>query len=407
MPDILMHFPLLQTLSHTQTHLAFGSLIVSFATITSTDETRPERPLKTIRAMGHWPAIFKNRRSRLLIIAALLTAIVAVIDLWMPRTAAPAIFYSGILALVASSGSRERIVPAALLFAALTWVGGVFEPPGGALWISIADRSIVTGVLWLTAVLMLRRERDLVALHELSQELARRNNELDQVASVVAHDIRSPLATASLFAELMARPASRDEEESNRAVIVNSLHEMDQLIRDLLEATRRPQPQSDCDSQLVLERVLRTMEGEFRQSGARVTFDPLPQVHADEAQLRQIFQNLIQNSIKYRSDAPLAIHVSATRKDQAWEFRVRDNGIGVPPDQAQRIFQRFGPSADARGRSSGVGLGLSVCKRIIEQHGGRIWVEPTTSAGNGTGASFCFTLWAKGVQPPIPTPPPQ
>jgi signal transduction histidine kinase len=360
--------------------------------MTFTEAVRRDSRVATKSVAGRWVGVLRNRETRTLVGAGLLTVIVAVIDLWMPRTAAPAIFYSGILALVASSGSRGWIVPAALVFTVLTWAGGIFEPPGGALWISLVDRTLVTGVLWLTALLMLRRESDLMSLQEVSQELARRNNELDQFASVVAHDIRSPLSTASLYAQLLSRHGPSSEDPSEIAVIESSLKEMDQLIRDLLEATRHPQPHSDCDSQRVLERVLRTMEGEFRQSGARVTFDALPHVYADEVQLRQVFQNLIQNSIKYRSDAPLVVHVSAIRKDEFWEFRLRDNGIGVPPEQAEKIFRRYGPSADARGRSSGVGLGLSVCKRIIEQHGGRIWVEPVTG---GRGAVFCFTLAAQ------------
>jgi signal transduction histidine kinase len=331
------------------------------------------------------------RSRRILLIASVLTLVVCAIDLWMPRTATPAIFYTALLALVASSGVRRLIIPYALIFTALTWVGGFLEPPGGPLWVSLVDRAIVTGVLWLTALLTIRRERDLQALDDLSRELARKNADLDQFAGVVAHDIRSPLATAVLYAELM-NSAPADEEKYGEEVI-RSLHEMSQLIHDLLESTRRPLRDSDCDTESVLQRVLRTMEAELRAGHAQVSHDPLPRVHADEAQVRQVFQNLIQNSIKYRGPDPLRIHISVTPQDGQYTFCVRDNGVGVRADDASRIFQRFARAPGATGpagRAAGVGLGLSVCKRIIERHGGRIWVEPADA--DAPGAAFRFTL---------------
>jgi signal transduction histidine kinase len=199
-----------------------------------------------------------KRHGRLLLAAAL-AAGVFVVDVRLPRTAIPAICYSGILALVASSGVRRIIMPCALLFTALTWAGAVLEPApapaeAGALWASVIDRAMVSGVLWLTALLMLRREQSLAELEKLSRELARRNAELDQFAGVVAHDVRSPLATASLYAQLLERtdPADREEVAQCHEVIARSLGEMEELIRDLLEATRRPQARADCDTQAVL-----------------------------------------------------------------------------------------------------------------------------------------------------------
>jgi signal transduction histidine kinase len=141
------------------------------------------------------------------------------------------------------------------------------------------------------------------------------------------------------------------------------------------------------------------MQGELIQSGARVKFDGLPMVHADEGQVRQVFQNLIQNAIKYRSpqrepEIVVTAELDGSEGARMWRFCVADNGLGVKPEDASRIFERFGRGTGASGRSSGVGLGLAVCKRIVEQHGGRIWVEtPPAPAEQGqVGARFCFTL---------------
>jgi light-regulated signal transduction histidine kinase (bacteriophytochrome) len=137
-----------------------------------------------------------------------------------------------------------------------------------------------------------------------------------------------------------------------------------------------------------LTQVLDNLRLLLEESGATVTHDALPKVMADEVQLRQVFQNLVTNAVKFRGEAPLEIHVSAHTEGDQWRFTVKDNGIGIEPTQSERIFQIF---HRAHGTEyEGLGIGLSICQKIIERHGGRIWVESQP----GAGATFYFTILA-------------
>jgi light-regulated signal transduction histidine kinase (bacteriophytochrome) len=162
------------------------------------------------------------------------------------------------------------------------------------------------------------------------------------------------------------------------------------LINDLLAYSRIGTRQRDLepvDSGAIADRALSYLKFLVEQSGAVVTRDLLPTVTADEVQLTQLFQNLIDNAIKFRSDQPLEIHVGARREEDRWVFSVRDNGIGIEPQYAERVFEIFqrlhGPN-----EYSGTGIGLAISKRIVERHGGRIWVESEP----GKGSTFYFTI---------------
>ena len=166
---------------------------------------------------------------------------------------------------------------------------------------------------------------------------------------------------------------------------------MSQLIQDLLAYSRvgthgkQPKP-TPCGQPL--ENALANLQTSISKQNAKITYDPLPVVMADAAQLTQLFQNLIGNAVKFRhDDVPPEIHVGAKRQSDQWVLWVKDNGIGIPPDQYDRIFEVF-ERLHGQKKYPGSGVGLAICRKIVERHGGRIWVE--SSVGEGT--TFYFTL---------------
>ncbi len=165
---------------------------------------------------------------------------------------------------------------------------------------------------------------------------------------------------------------------------------MRRLINALLELSRvgsRGKDFEATDCEAVYDRTLVNLQELVEDSGALVTHDRLPTVMGDETQLGQLFQNLIANAIKFRSDEQLTVHVGAERRNGHWEFCVRDNGIGFDPQYAERIFVVF-QRLHGKGDRPGTGIGLSICKKIVELHGGRIWVKSFPDEG----ATFYFTL---------------
>ena len=162
------------------------------------------------------------------------------------------------------------------------------------------------------------------------------------------------------------------------------------LINDLLAYTRAGVLEyrvETLDSTAVFERSLSGLAEAIRESGAAVTHGPLPEVQMSEVHLQQVFQNLIGNALKYRTDDPPRIHVSATRLDAGWRFSVEDNGIGIDPQYKEKIFGVF-KRLHRDQKYGGTGIGLAICQRVVERHGGRIWVESEP----GKGSTFYFTV---------------
>lgn len=230
-------------------------------------------------------------------------------------------------------------------------------------------------------------------LEQLTTELTRSNQELEQFAYVASHDLQEPLRAVTSYTQMLARRYSGQlDEKADKYVgyIVDGATRMQQLIQDLLTYSRvgryelKLQP-TDCNE--VLNRVLKDLQVAIAQSNAIVTFDVLPTVMADTPQIVQLFQNIIGNAIKYRGEEPPQVHISASQQDSEWLFSVRDNGIGIEPQYAERIFVIF-QRLHTRKEYSGTGLGLAICKKIVERHGGRIWVESQP----GCGSTFYFTL---------------
>jgi PAS domain S-box-containing protein len=228
---------------------------------------------------------------------------------------------------------------------------------------------------------------------ERTAELARSNADLEQFAYVASHDLQEPLRMVASFTQLLAKryqgKLDADADEFI-AFAVDGASRMQRLINDLLaysRVTTRKNPflRVECDK--VLDSVINNLKLAIDESGAIIARDPLPAVMGDPLQVGQIFQNLITNAIKFRSDEPLQIHISADLKDTDWVFSFRDNGIGIDSDQYERIFVIFQRLLDKKG-TPGTGIGLAICKKIVENHGGRIWVESRP----GEGSVFYFTI---------------
>ena len=237
------------------------------------------------------------------------------------------------------------------------------------------------------------RSRAEEELRTAARDLKRSNQELEQFAYVASHDLQEPLRMVTSFLQLLEKRyrdrLGADAAEFIRYAVEGAGH-MKSLISDLLGYSRlgttaRPFAPTDCEA--VLERALANLTVAVAESGASVTHDPLPVVCIDEQEFVQLFQNLIGNALKFRSSEWPRIHLSASRSGKDWLFSVRDNGIGIEPRFAERIFVIF-QRLHGREEYPGTGIGLALCKKIVERHGGRIWVESEL----GRGAAFFFTV---------------
>jgi signal transduction histidine kinase len=224
-------------------------------------------------------------------------------------------------------------------------------------------------------------------------DLARSNKDLEQFAYVASHDLQEPLRMVSSYTQLLARRYRGQLDataEKYIAYAVDGANRMQRLIEDLLAYSRvgaRAMGFELVDSAAALDQALANLKTTIEQSGAVVTHDPLPRVVHDKLLLAQLFQNLIGNAIKFHVEAPPRIHVSARQKGEEWVLAVRDNGIGIDPQYAERIFTIF-QRLHTNEEYPGTGIGLAICKKIVERGGGRIWVESQP----GKGSTFYFTV---------------
>jgi len=225
------------------------------------------------------------------------------------------------------------------------------------------------------------------------EELARSNAELEQFAYVASHDLQEPLRMVASYTQLLAR-RYRDRLDSTAEEFidyaVDGARRMQNLINDLLTYSRvgtRGKEFAPTDCGKVLETAIANLQTAIEENGAAVAQDPLPIVMADDSQMLQLLQNLVANAVKFHGAEPPAVHVSARRQAKDWLFAVRDNGIGIDSAHQQRIFTIF-QRLHGKAEYPGTGIGLAICKKIVERHGGRIWVE--SQAGNGS--TFHFTI---------------
>ncbi len=230
-------------------------------------------------------------------------------------------------------------------------------------------------------------------LKHTNEKLKRSNQDLEEFAYAASHDLQEPLRKIEAFCSLLDREYSDAVEGDGKtymSYVINGAARMRRLIQDLLEYSRIKTQQGllfDVDANLALEEALQNLAGAIEDTHATIHSDKLPSVRADYRQLTQLLQNLIGNGIKYRSQKPAEIHVSCEPTDAEWIFCVRDNGIGVAPQYHERIFGIF-KRLHSPDEYSGTGIGLAICKRIVERFRGRIWVD----SDEGTGAAFYFTI---------------
>ncbi|RCJ42713.1 histidine kinase [Nostoc minutum NIES-26] len=262
--------------------------------------------------------------------------------------------------------------------------------------------------------LEIKVEERTVELQQLNEELKRSNRELEQFAYVASHDLQEPLRAVTGYTQLLGQEYQDRLDESAQeylTYIVDGAKRMQQLIQDLLVYSRvgtRPQQFALTDCNVVLNQALTNLQVAIAESNAIITHDPLPTLLADKSQLVQLFQNLIGNAIKFRKQEPPKIHISAVKRaagelltpnsctdainrvsthHSEWLFWVQDNGIGIKSQYLDRIFEVF-RRLHTRREFPGTGIGLAICKKIVERHGGRIWAESQL----GVGTIFYLTL---------------
>jgi len=265
------------------------------------------------------------------------------------------------------------------------------------------------GELWITAIIRdvterrraedeLRRTAERLA--QQTAELERSNAELQQFAYVASHDLQEPLRMVASYTQLLARRYGDKLDADALEFIdyaVDGARRMQALINDLLAYSRvgtRGMELAPTDCNAVVDQVVADLGAAIEDEQAVVTHDDLPIVDGDTLQLSQLFQNLIGNAIKFHGERAPRVAVTVERRDRDWLFAVRDNGIGIDPEYADRIFVIF-QRLHSRAEYAGTGIGLAICKKIVERHGGRIWME----SAPGEGTTFYFTLPAREEGP--------
>jgi signal transduction histidine kinase len=298
----------------------------------------------------------------------------------------------------------RRLLPATLITPiAIGWLQyegqrrGIYQPEPGSALSAVANVVIFLSVIWWSVNSLHRmdtkRRQAEKELQETAAKLGRSNADLEQFAYVTSHDLKEPLRAISGSVQILQNYYKDNVDPDIEEVIkhtVDGSRRMQHLIDDLLTYSRlttREAPLELIDSSEIYSEALSNLQTTIEESKAIVTCDALPTVKADRVQFLQVFQNLISNAIKYRSTRTPKIHVGVEDRSTEWLFSIRDNGIGIAPQYANRIFRLF-QRLHTRKEYSGTGIGLAICKKVIERHGGRIWVESEPEEGS----TFYFTL---------------
>ena len=271
-------------------------------------------------------------------------------------------------------------------------------PDGNSVWLSVTGEPVLEDGKFRgyrgVGTDITERKRGQAVLRAAYDELARSNSELQQFAYVASHDLQEPLRMIGSYTQLLERRYGDKLDADARefmGFIVDGATRMKQLIEDLLAYSRvgtRGKELKRIPAQDALDRALVNLRLAIESSGAQVTRDPLPEVLADDTQLTQLFQNLVGNAIKFKKpEEPIRVHVGVSDGGAEWRFSVSDNGIGIEAQYYQRIFMVF-QRLHTRDEYPGTGIGLAICKKVVDRHRGRIWVE----SAPGKGSTFHFTL---------------
>ncbi|MDZ7843465.1 MAG: ATP-binding protein [Anaerolineales bacterium] len=259
----------------------------------------------------------------------------------------------------------------------------------------VSDRELVARIVSLERVKETQKElRDAKQeLEAINEKLARSNRDLQDFAHTLSHDLQEPLRMVSSFLSLLARQYGEQLDENAQEYIdfaVDGAERMKSMVQGLLSFSRvttRGEPMEPVGSQETLSAARDNLHVMISERGAKITAAELPEVRGDFNQITQLFQNLISNAIKYNEQEIPRVEIDVERKGGCWQFSVRDDGVGIDPAHQERIFTIF-QREHTRGEYPAAGVGLSICKRIVERHGGKIWVESTP----GEGSTFYFTL---------------
>ena len=272
----------------------------------------------------------------------------------------------------------------------------VLRKDGAEVTVEIGLNPIRTGegMMVLSAIIDIsERQLAMQALAERSKELQRSNDELEQFAYVASHDLQEPLRMVASYTELFAeRYKGKLDDKADKYIdyAIDGAKRMQQLVQDLLAYSRvgtQGRTPAPVDSEFVVRNVLHSLKVAIEESRAKIVCDKLPAVRADELQFAQIFQNLIGNALKFHGDRVPHIRISAEQNDGKCRFSVKDDGIGIDEQYAERVFQMF-QRLHERGKYDGSGIGLAIAKKIVERHGGSIWFDSEL----GKGSTFYFTM---------------
>jgi len=270
----------------------------------------------------------------------------------------------------------------------VSWNARVRRKDGSYCWVESTVSNLIQDKE-VQAIVM--HQRDIHDRMQAAEDLVRSNLRMEEFAYTVAHDLREPLRAISLYTQMLvshARAHMDDDEKEMAQFVIDGASRMSAMITDLLSYARSGMASPSLPIQLekAVAQAIQNLDLEIRENGALVTTGPLPVVISDEVHLVRIFQNLISNAIKYRSERPLTVQISSERSGPNWVIKVKDNGVGIEPEYQNKIFLPFVRLASRA--IPGTGLGLSVCKKAIEALGGSIWVESEP----GVGSTFAFTI---------------
>lgn len=257
------------------------------------------------------------------------------------------------------------------------------------------ENDALIGALSATRDITVRKQTE-QELRSMNEALRRANADLEQFAYIAAHDLKEPLRMVAIYSQKLQRQCQDTLDAYGGECLrhlVKGAQRMEMLVRDILAYTQAANMADKeavelADANAAVEKALANLEGAVRSMNAAVTHDPLPAVQIQEVALVQVFQNLIENALKFRTLNSPRVHIAAHRAGAQWKFSVRDNGIGIAPKYVKQVFGIF-KRLHGGSEYPGTGIGLAICQKIVERNGGRIWVE---SEGEGKGSTFCFTL---------------